>query len=297
MKKGVPVEIITGYLGSGKTTLLKNIIGKINGKVAILMNEFGEIGFDSNLIKGNNIEIKELLNGCVCCSLNGEFEAAIYEILEKVKPEMIIVETTGIAEPDSMITNIDDIKDVYLDSVITIIDAEAFIKYPKIGHTGQLQITGADIMILNKLDIVTIEDIPKITEIISKMNPKAKIIKTTYSNVNPTDLFLIGFERNIEKKNTIHEPKFIETIKYESERTFNRSYFTEFIIKLPKEIYRLKGYVKFKNSSYFINYVNKRYEFTKTDEFRKTELIFIGEKINKLKYDIIKQLNNCNITY
>src|SRR3989304_9553565 len=101
-----PITLITGYLGAGKTTLLRNILDNADRKIAVLMNEFGKIAIDSQVIKGKNIDMVELRGGCVCCSLTGEFEAAIKEIIEKTKPDAIVVETTGVAEPDAVVIDI-----------------------------------------------------------------------------------------------------------------------------------------------------------------------------------------------
>ena len=93
-----PITLITGPLGSGKTTLLRQILARQTGKIAIVMNEFGEIAIDTKVIEGKNVRIAELGGGCVCCSLLGEFESAVKEIIEKIEPERIVVETTGLAE-------------------------------------------------------------------------------------------------------------------------------------------------------------------------------------------------------
>ena len=95
-----PITVISGYLGAGKTTLLRSIIKNLDKKFAILMNEFGEVGIDAQIIKGKNVDVQELSGGCVCCSLTGEFEFAIKEIIQKYNPEIIIVETTGVGECD-----------------------------------------------------------------------------------------------------------------------------------------------------------------------------------------------------
>ncbi|MEK6852502.1 MAG: GTP-binding protein, partial [Nanoarchaeota archaeon] len=141
-KAKTPISIITGYLGAGKTTLLKKIIHDFAGKrIAILMNEFGEVAIDSKIVKGKNIEMAELLGGCVCCSLTGEFEAAVREILDKIKPEMILVETTGVAEPDAIIIEVEEnIPEVRLDGIITLVDCDAVTKFPSLGHTGKIQV-------------------------------------------------------------------------------------------------------------------------------------------------------------
>src|SRR5499427_5367452 len=155
MQARTPITLITGPLGSGKTTLLRHILAVQPGKIAIVMNEFGEIAIDAKVIQGENVRIAELGGGCVCCSLLGEFEAAVTEIIKKVAPEMIIVETTGLAEPEALVFDIQEaLPQCRLDGVVSVIDADVLIRFPELGHTTRLQIEGADILLLNKLDLV-----------------------------------------------------------------------------------------------------------------------------------------------
>ena len=154
MKK-TPISIISGYLGSGKTTLLRNILKNAENKIAVIMNEFGEINLDAKTIKGKNIQVQELQGGCVCCSLTGEFELAVNELIKKYKPDFIVVETTGVAEPDALIFDIEDsLPELILDSVITLVDADAFFKLP-LGKVGKTQIEQADIILLNKTKLMS----------------------------------------------------------------------------------------------------------------------------------------------
>jgi len=109
------------------------------------MNEFGEIAIDTKVIEGKNVRIAELGGGCVCCSLLGEFEAAVNEIIEKIAPERIVVETTGLAEPEALVFNIQEaLPQCRLDGVVSVIDADMLIRFPELGHTTRLQIEGAD---------------------------------------------------------------------------------------------------------------------------------------------------------
>src|SRR3989344_4501751 len=165
-----PIAIISGYLGAGKTTLLRKIIENLDKKFAILMNEFGEVSIDSQIIKGKNVDIQELTGGCVCCSLTGEFEAAIKEIIQKYHPEIIIVETTGVAEPDAIVFDVEEnLKEVKLDTVIIIVDADSFIRFPSIGKVGEAQIEVADVILLNKTDLVNESQIKEIENKIKKI--------------------------------------------------------------------------------------------------------------------------------
>src|ERR1700731_4252753 len=108
MPTRTPITIITGPLGSGKTTLLRRLLDSVSRKMAVVMNEFGEIAIDSKVIEGKNVRLVELAGGCVCCSLIGEFEAAVNEIIEIAAPSNIVLETTGVAEPEALVFDIEE---------------------------------------------------------------------------------------------------------------------------------------------------------------------------------------------
>src|SRR5437764_14448507 len=130
-----PITLSTGPLGSGKTTLLRHILALQPGKIAIVMNEFGEIAIDTKVIEGKNVRIAELGGGCVCCSLLGEFEAAVDEIIEKIDPEIIVVETTGLGEPDALAFNIQDsLPRRRLDGIVSVMHADSLVRFPPRGH-------------------------------------------------------------------------------------------------------------------------------------------------------------------
>jgi len=287
-----PITIITGYLGSGKTTLLKNILKNAQQKLAVIMNEFGEINIDGQLIKGKNVNMTELLGGCVCCSLTGEFEAAINEILEKVKPDAIVVETTGVAEPDAVIVDIkDSLPQLRLDGVITVVDADALIKFPTIGHTGKMQLEIADVILLNKIDLVSNIQLKNIENKIKTINNSAIIFKTKKCDLDNNYLFGINTKK-IPKR---HEPHKINVNQFSFKTDkIDREKFDKFLKKIPREIYRAKGFVVFREGSFLFNYVAGRHDF---EEFKndKTELVFIGENIDNLKKDIIDELKKTEL--
>src|SRR5258708_10141417 len=181
-----PITLITGPLGSGKTTLLRHILAKQREKIAIVMNEFGEIAIDTKIIEGKNVRIAELGGGCVCCSLLGEFEAAVNEIIEKIAPKRIVVETTGLAEPEALVFNIQEaLPQCRLDGVVSVIDADKLIRFPGLGHTTRLQIEGADILLLNKIDLIEPTRIEPLETKLRKINPTAAIVRTERCRVDP----------------------------------------------------------------------------------------------------------------
>src|SRR5438046_9733731 len=173
------ITLVTGPLGSGKTPLLRHILATQRGKIAIVMNEFGEIAIDTKIIEGKNVRIAELGGGCVCCSLLGEFEAAVNEIIQRVEPEIIVVETTGLAEPEALVFNIQEaLPQCRLDGVVSVIDADMLVRFPELGHTTRLQIEGADILLLTKMYLIKSEQIEPLEAKLRDINPTAPIVRT-----------------------------------------------------------------------------------------------------------------------
>src|SRR5947208_282162 len=190
MTARTPISLITGPLGSGKTTLLQHILATYLAKIAIVMNEFGEIAIDTKIIEGKNVRIAELGGGCVCCSLLGEFEAAIGEIIEKTAPDRIVVETTGLAEPEALVFNIQEaLRQCRLDGVMSVIDADMLVRFPELGHTTRLQLEGADILLLNKIDLVETAQIESLETKLRQINPTASIIRTERCRGDPEVLY------------------------------------------------------------------------------------------------------------
>src|SRR4030095_15613812 len=179
MTPRTPITLVTGPLGSGKTTLLRHILATHSAKIAIVMNEFGEIAIDTKVIEGKNVQIAELGGGCVCCSLLGEFEAAIGEIIERIAPDRIVVETTGLAEPEALVFNIQEaLPQCRLDGVVSVIDADMLVRFPELGHTTRLQIEGADILLLNKIDLIELAQIDPLETKLRGINTSAAIVRT-----------------------------------------------------------------------------------------------------------------------
>lgn len=293
MQVRTPLTLITGALGSGKTTLLRHILATVNRKIAILMNEFGEISIDSKIIAGKNVQMADLGGGCVCCSLLGEFEAAINEIIETVAPDIIVVETTGLAEPDALVFDIQEsIPIVRLDGVIAVIDADAMVRYPLIGHTERIQIAAADIILLNKVDLVTEKQLHAIATKLGLINELAQIIPAERCQIDPDLLFGIGrTEQTIKPPHHVHQPQFT-SFAYTTSATLDRDCFAEFADNLGEDVTRAKGFVRFPENTYLFNFVSGRWDL---EEFtsEQTELVFIGKKIGDRQSEIVNRLKSC----
>ena len=186
--QGVPVSIITGFLGSGKTTLLNHILTQQQGlKTAVLINEFGEIGIDNELIVSSEDDVVELNNGCICCTINEDLVQTVHKILDRPeKIDYLVVETTGIADPLPIAVTFLSTElrgKTRLDSIITVVDCDNF--YAKTRETSiaaQQQINYADIILLNKTDLVEPRKLVEIEDKIRQLRPKAKILQTVKAN-------------------------------------------------------------------------------------------------------------------
>ena len=184
-----PVTVLTGYLGAGKTTLLNRILSENHGqKYAVIVNEFGEIGIDNDLIVGADEEVFEMNNGCVCCTVRGDLIRILSGLMKrKGRFDAIIVETTGLADPGPVAQTFfvdEEIKArTYLDSVTTLVDARHFEQALKDGKEAKEQIAFADHIILNKTDLVSDDKLDEIEARLKGLNPLATIQRAHRSDV------------------------------------------------------------------------------------------------------------------
>ena len=195
----IPVTVLTGYLGAGKTTLLNRILTEDHGKkYAVIVNEFGEIGIDNDLVVGADEDVFEMNNGCVCCTVRGDLIRVVSGLMKRQRPgkpafDAIIVETTGLADPGPVAQTFfvdDDVKArTQLDSVTTVVDAKHVMARLDDSKEAREQVAFADHIILNKVDLVTADELNAVERRLRALNPLAPITRTERANV-PLDQVL-----------------------------------------------------------------------------------------------------------
>jgi len=296
MELRTPIMLITGGLGSGKTTLLRRILGEARRRLAIPINEFGEMTIDSRIIEGRNVRIVEISGGCVCCSLTNEFETAVREVVERIRPEGILVEATGAVETDSLVFRVQEtLPEVRLDSVICVVDAYLSSRHPYVGYAARTQLQSADIILVNKIDLVTTQEVREVEAQIRRWNNTAFFFKTVGCDVDLKLLFGLDMERRTMVQSCRGEPSF-QSFSYATEAPLDERMFRQMLPTLPASVFRAKGLIRFETESFLFNYVVGRADFESFPAER-THLVFIGRELERDRDSILRQLSSCEMSH
>jgi G3E family GTPase len=258
--KNTEIYILAGFLGTGKTTLLKQILEleqQQKRKVAVLMNELGEISIDSDAV-GEDVPLRELLGGCICCTIQDKLEGQLQGLLVEHQPDAIYIETTGAAHPvevlDSVLSPLFAGK-IEMRGIITTVDGTLWAArsqfQPQLQQLLLEQVRHADLILINKSDLLSDSGQARVSMEIQSINPEARCILTTYSRVSQRELKDMAFAPKRESKTAhVHKALRLGTFVHRFQKPVNRERFEEFLRSLPDQIYRIKGYIQFSDSQY-----------------------------------------------
>lgn len=286
--------IITGYLGSGKTKFIQNFIEHETAQnrfTGIIQNEIGKIGLDGALLDAK-YALVEIDEGCVCCSMAGQIKLAISQLKPK-KPDSIVLETTGVANPFNILSELNEIKDaVNLCAIVTVVDGANFLNERGRSRIMLEQIKAADVIVLNKIDLISLEQKERIRQILIQNNRCAEIFETVGAELNPNYLLYRQSDTSYMasvllegKMGATHEDEGIVSFKKDLPEDIDRQNFIKFMSDMPENFYRIKGLASFKGdeTQYVVQFVGGKFEITPFSDRKCCDnfLVFIGRGIKQ----------------
>ncbi len=304
----IPVTVLTGYLGAGKTTLLNRILSEQHGKrYAVIVNEFGEVGIDNDLVVSADEEIFEMNNGCICCTVRGDLIRIVDGLMKRRgRFDGILIETTGLADPAPVAQTFfvdDDVRrDTKLDAIVTVVDARHLSGELGTAHEAQEQIAFADVVLLNKTDLVNAADLAATKASIRSINPTATIHDTERCDIDLSKI--LGRDAFSLDRILDIEPDFLDgALEHEHDDHVTSLSLTTGVPLDPKavmpwlqsvvathggDILRLKGILAFEDDPrrYVVQGVHMLVEGDhqrawRADEARTSRMVFIGRNLPK----------------
>jgi G3E family GTPase len=289
------VLILAGFLGSGKTTLLKQLLQRekeLNHKTAVLMNELGEVSIDSDVVP-EDVPLKELLNGCICCSLSDQLEKQLWSLCKENELDTLIIEATGAAHPIDVLDACLSpylLEELQVAGIVSVMDAPRWLNRDTMSVQSKMlmieQIKHADYLIWNKSGKLTKEEIKQLQEDAERLNEGTPFILTDYAKVDLDVLMNLT-----KKERTVHQSVPAEKLKvktwvYPFKGSVEKEAFENWLRETPSSIYRIKGYIKLEDEKiYLFQYSYGLPTYEKELMKMPLRLVFIGEDLD------IKQLS------
>ncbi|MEE3623943.1 GTP-binding protein [Nitrospirillum sp. BR 11752] len=302
----IPVTVLTGYLGAGKTTLLNRILSENHGrKYAVIVNEFGEIGIDNDLVVDADEEVFEMNNGCICCTVRGDLIRIIEGLMKRKGGfDAIIIETTGLADPAPVAQTFfvdEEVRArVNLDAIVTVVDCRHVLARLADSHEAEEQIAFADVILLNKTDLVTGEQLQEVRRRIQAINSQARLHETLNCVVPLPEVLergafdldrILKIEPNFLSEDDHEHDDSVASVSLTSDVPLRPERFIPWLQQLTMErgqdILRLKGILAFpaEEQRYVVQGVHMLIQGTyqrdwKPDEPRTSRLVFIGRNLD-----------------
>jgi G3E family GTPase len=290
----IPVTLIGGFLGAGKTTLLNHVLSENHGlRAAVLVNDFGAINIDAKLVVGVEGDTVELANGCVCCTIRDDLAGACLGLLQRPEPpEHLFIELSGVSDPVPVLNTFLDteLKAAFsFNSILAVVDAEQFpLMKGDMAQLARTQLGAADIVVLNKVDLVTKDDLDRVKEILGQVAHGSKIVEAVRGSI-PIELVHAGHDAGLaasRQSDGHHHHSHghgLSTWSWTDERPLSLHKLRTAIEALPDSVYRCKGIIHLEEMPryrYVLQMVGKRYQIDETElwgeQLPRNEIVLIG---------------------
>ncbi len=281
------VNAVCGFLGSGKTTLLTRVLTERAGRerLAVIVNEFGEVGIDGAILAGRNVDMIELTAGCLCCTLKGSLVSALEELRDVKGVERVVIEATGVAQPSEMVDVLADpaLRGLTVESLITVVDAAKFAILRKVlGPFYTAQVERADVILLNKIDLATPEQLEATRRDIAALNPRATLVPTERCDVEMAMILgkqgtsspaLSALEQGLASPAPAASfVSFVLPAAFEADRVRVERFFAA----LPSHMVRAKGFMQMDGQPRTVQFTAGQLEITPAAHPRSYRMVFIS---------------------
>jgi G3E family GTPase len=321
----IKVLALVGFLGAGKTTLLRQMLaaGADLSDTVVVVNEFGEVGIDGSLLQDEGSDVIELTNGCVCCTLLVDLTLTLQSILERFTPRKIIIEASGVADPRGIAAALRRpgiAEHMALHKTVAVLDADVWEMRHLFGQLFSLQLQMADLILLNKIDLVGKEKAHAFLADLREEIPLAQVVPTSYCRIDPESIWTEGdqddaFQQTLDRLHETYTDPGNGQKRLDSERDLRHDHAAEagaagfvtfsfqsagpleeqrfqgFMEQLPFEVFRAKGTVRFRDRTMLLNYVGGRAEWAPWNGDAETRLAFVGWDVDG--DGIIRKLREC----
>ena len=290
------VNLLFGFLGSGKTTLVRRILSERSAKqpMAVIVNEFGEVGVDGDIITGNSVDLVELTSGCLCCTLRGSLMSAVEELRARSRIERIVVEATGVASPGDMLedlaeSNVQDVLNV--GPVVTVVDAPKFTRLrDMLGEFYEDQVENADVLVLNKIDLADREQLSAAEDAIRAINPDATVL---FAEQGDTDLAMLldgptselfaqiqsDLGHTVDHQHHDHAHAPAESFVVDMDGETDAQSLPGVFAALTDKVWRVKGFIKTSDGWQLLQFTMGQLELTPAQQRPRAYLVVIGHSM------------------
>ncbi len=280
--------MIFGFLGSGKTTLVRHLLGARgrDRKLAVIVNEFGSVGIDGAILEGDAVDMIQLTSGCLCCTLKGPLLSAVEELRDKAGVEHTVIEASGVADPEEMIESFSAPEfraSVAVGPFVTVVDAAKFaVMREMLGEFYGSQVAHADIVLLNKTDLASPEQLAAVRAEVAELNPTAQVVTTEHCNVDAGLVLdaLSGLEASQDGGHHHHDHEEFQSEVLDAAGPVTRAALEEFFAALPPGVLRAKGFMEVDGVPALVQFTAGQLEIAPAAQERVRQMVFIGRDLD-----------------